>query len=134
MLFKIRRSVPANTLKTNPDWQKLKIRKGTIVQWIIFMPEECADLVQFQVFYHGHPVLPQNENEWMYGFFIPTVITDKILIEDSPFELDIYAFNTDDSYEHEYNLYVNVEPEKPVSPMEEEESIWEKLKGWLGVE
>ena len=134
MMYKIRRSVPANTPRNNPDWQKLKISKGTIIQWIIFMPDECADLLQLQVYYHGHPVLPFNEDQWMYGFFIPTSIPDKLEIDAAPFYLDIYAVNLDDAYSHEYNLYVNIEPKKPVKPATELTSIWEKLRGWLGVE
>jgi len=118
-----------------PDWQKLQIAKGTIVQWVIFMPEECADLLQFRVEYHGHQLLPYNTDEWMSGFFYPTSIAEKTEIDAAPYELDVYAFNDDDSYEHEYNIYVNVEPEKPVVFTEETTpSWWDEFKAWLGVE
>ena len=67
MLFKLHRIVPANTTKAAPDFQKLSIAKGTIYEWLIQMPEECADLMQFRVEYHNMQILPFSGSTWMYG-------------------------------------------------------------------
>jgi len=132
MLFKINRPVPANTQKSNPDFQKLKIGKGVITQWLLQMPEECADLMQLRVEYHNTQILPFSGSTWIYGMFEPTVIEENIIISDSPYALDIYAINTDDTYSHEYNLYVNIKPDKPVVPGVIPTSVITKFKSLFG--
>lgn len=134
MLFKIHGDVPANTTMANPDFQKLGIAKGKIIQWMVQMPTECADLMQFRVEYHNMQILPFSGSTWLYGMFEPTVIKDNILIEDGPYVLDIYAFNLDDTYSHEYNLHCNIEPAKPVKPMVEEAGMWDRFKEFIGVD
>jgi hypothetical protein len=132
LLYKIQRSVPAQTTKTAPDKQTLKISKGTIIQWVIYMPEECADLMQFRVYYGGHILLPYNEDFWMHGFFVPTTIPDDVNIDGAPYELDVVAYNDDDSYSHEYNLYVNVEPVEEIVTEEAEEGRFQRFLEWIG--
>ena len=133
MLFKISRSVPANTTRDNPDWQKLRVMKGTIIQWIVFMPEEAADLLRFMVEYHGVQILPFNRPESIYGMNKPVPIPEKIKVDDAPYELDVFAWNSDDTYSHEYNLHVNIEPHEAVKPKAESyEGLWEKIRGWIG--
>ena len=112
MLFKIKRDVPANTPRTMLDRQKLSIAKGTIIEWLVHMPEECADLMQFCVEYHNMQILPFSGSTWMYGIFEPTVFKENFLVNDGPYALDIYAFNLDTRHSHEYNIHCNVEPAK----------------------
>lgn len=132
MLFKKVRSVPANTAVNAPDWQKLKIAKGMITEWLMHMPEECADLMQFRVEYHNMHVLPFSGSTWMYGIFKPTVIKDNIKIDDGPYALDIYAYNLDDTYSHEYNIHCNIEPAKPYEPPKPGynfKAAWDRIRG-----
>ena len=132
MLFKLTRSVPANTTSNNPDFQKLKIARGTLSQWFIVMPEEAADLLHVAVEYHNTQIMPFSGSTWLHGLFVPIVMTEKIEIKDSPYYLDIYAYNEDDTYPHEYNVHVNIIPEKAVKPgVVSEDAIarWEALFG-----
>jgi len=135
MLFKINCHVPANTAVAAPDFQKLSIAKGRITQWLLQMPEECADLMQFRVEYHKTQILPFSGSTWMYAMFEPTVLKDDIEINDGPYNLDIFAFNLDDRYSHEYNIYVNIEPAEPfeaAKPGFDFKSAWSKLFGGGG--
>jgi len=116
MLYKINRDVPANTAIAAPDWQKLQVCKGTIKQWIIFCPEECADLMKFKVRYKGNQLLPFSRDEWMDALYEPTILKENLELDVSPYVLDVYAYNIDDSYSHEYNLYVNVLKDEPFVP------------------
>jgi len=116
VLFHFSGTVPANTTTNAPQMEKLKVGKGTIIQWIVFQPEECADLLKFWVEYHGTQIFPFNPEEWAYGFFIPTGIPDSIELPDEPFTLDFFAVNEDDSYEHEYHVYVDIKPAQPTIP------------------
>jgi len=132
MLFKLTRSVPANTTKNNPDFQKLKIARGTLEQWFIVMPEEAADLLHVAVEYHNTQIMPFTGSTWLHGLFVPIVMKESIEIKDSPYYLDVYAYNEDDTYPHEYNLHVNIIPERPVipgAPSPETLSRWKRLFG-----
>ena len=118
MLFKISHSVAANTTTLNPDWQKLQVTKGQIKRWLIILPVEASNLLQLQIRYHGHQILPISEDEWYYagGFFFDP--EEWIKLEELPYELDIYAINTDTNESHEYNIYVNIKPPLPLSAIE----------------
>jgi len=133
MLYKKSRDVPTGTTMQSPDWQKLKITQGTIRGWLLFMPVEAANLLHIQVRYHGHQILPINENESLYGGGYFFNIAENVEINDAPFELDIFAWNSDTTYTHEYNLHVNILREEAAMPGEEMATLWERLKGWVGV-
>lgn len=135
MLHKFYKLVPANTTSASPTWDKLKLTKGTIISWIIFMPVECADLVQFKVSYQNTQILPYTDAEWMYGFFEPTVIKGDLSLVSQPLELDINCINTDDTYDHEINLYVNLLPAEQIELGEKAPAgFWEALRNLLGGE
>jgi len=135
MLFKIHKDVAANTAVTNQDWNKLKVAKGRVIEWLLHMPAEAADVMQLRVEYHGVQILPFTRNEFIYGIIQPTLIHDNILIDTPPYELDVFSFNIDDTYNHEFNLYVNVIPDKPITPGEEETpGWWDEVKRLLGVD
>ena len=110
MMFKKSYDVPANTTFQAQNHQKLKIAKGKITGWIVFMPEEAADLLQLNVQYHNLQIFPFSGSEWFYGVFQAFMIPDNFEVLDAPYVLDIYAINTDDTFTHEYNVEVMIEP------------------------
>ena len=132
MLYKKYGSIPANTTETNPDHRKLIVCKGTIKQWIIVTPLECANLMQFWVEYHGVQILPFSRGERIWGLSWPTVIKDNIKIDSPPYELDVYAINTDTVKNHEYNIYCDIESVTAVIPGDETAGLWDKMKGFIG--
>ena len=115
MLYHYTGTVPANTAELAPFHEKLSVTAGTIVLWIPFMPEEDADLVKFWVEYHGIQLFPWNREEWAFGFFVPIPIPEKLTLDIPPYELDFWAVNEDDTYEHEFNLYIDILPKQPVA-------------------
>ena len=135
MMFKLSYDVPADTTAQAPNMQKLKIGKGRIKGWIVFMPEEAADLLQLKIEYHNTQVFPFSGSEWWYGVFQAFIIPDDFPIPDSPYTLDIYAVNTDDTFSHEYNVMVIVEPaSQPGSAAPTSAGWWETMKGVFGVD
>lgn len=135
MLFKLSYHVSANTTTAAPNWKKLSICKGTIIGWVVFTPVKAADLLQLYVEYHGVQIFPFSGSEWFYGVHTPFLIPDDLLIEDAPFTLDIYAVNTDDMFDHEYNVGVAIEPVEPVSPTLTQTASWfERLRELFGGE
>lgn len=132
MLPKIVRSVPANTTKDLPDWQKLAVPEGTIVQWIIFFDPEAADLLHVRVEYHGTSIIPWGGKEWIEAFFSSAPIFDNILIDKPKYELDIFAYNEDDTHAHEYFIHPVIIREEPVKIPEVSQEVlksWKKLFG-----
>lgn len=114
MMFKKFYSVPANTTKENPDWQKLTVSKGTIKQWIIFFDPEAADLLHVRVEYHHLQIMPFSGSEWIVGFFTNTPMEDNLKIDEPPYILDIFAYNEDDTHPHEYYVHPIIIPEEPL--------------------
>ena len=132
MLYKKYQSIPANTTAEAPNWQKLKVCKGEIVQWIIFFDPEAANLLHVRVEYHGSSIMPFGGKDWMVAFFTDTPLTDSLMIDVPPYELDILAYNEDDSYNHEYYIHPIIKTEKPVSPVSsgfDFKSAWSNLFG-----
>ena len=121
MLYKKFRSVPANTTANNPDWQKLTVTKGTIKQWVIFFDPEAANLLHVRVEYQGTAIMPMGGKDWIEGFFSDAPLTDNIKLDAPPYVLDIYAYNEDDSYPHEYYVHPIITRKKPIAPMEIDE-------------
>lgn len=116
MLFKKFQSVPKNTTSDNPNWQKLTVAKGEIVQWVIFSDPEAADLLGVRIEYHHNQIMPFSGSEWLVGFFTNAPMFESIRIDDPPYVLDIYAYNEDDQYPHEYFIHPIMKPDKPIRP------------------
>ena len=126
-------SVPANTTAQVPSHQKLKIANGTIKQWFVYGPDEKADMLHVSIEYHSLQMIPFGGQRWMYPLDFALPIEENIVIKDSPYVLDIYAYNEDDSYAHEYIFGVVVIPEKPVSvPPATSQSVIDRLKQLFG--
>jgi hypothetical protein len=126
-------SVPANTTATAPSWRKLSTAKGTIKAWVLYGADEKANLLQVKVEYHKAKVFPFGGVEWIYPFDSSHPIEESIEIKDAPYVLDIYAYNEDESYAHEYILGVIIEPAKPVTPaVEGESSLYTRLRDFFG--
>lgn len=132
MLFKKFHSVPANTTEAAPDWQKLAVCNGTIIQWVIFFDPEAANMLHVRVEYHGVSIMPWGGKDWMVGFFTDTPLKDSLKIDASPYVLDIYAYNDDDSYPHEYYIHPIITTVKPVTPAEVDEETRLALEELLG--
>jgi hypothetical protein len=135
MMFKLSYDVPANTTLQAQDHQKLKIAKGQITGWIVFMPEESADLLQLNVQYHKLQIFPFSGTQWWYGVYQAFMIPDNFMVPDPPYELDVYAVNTDDTFSHEYNVMVMIEPEtSPVGEVPSGTNWFTKLRDMFGGE
>jgi hypothetical protein len=133
VLFKLSHDVPANTTEQDPDMQKLRIGKGRIIGWIVFMTEQSADLLQLRVMYQNLQIFPFSGSTWWYGVFQAFIIPDDFPIPDSPYDLDIYAINTDDTFSHEYSVHVILEPAAQLVAISPTSPNWfEKLRDMFG--
>lgn len=123
MLFKKFQSIPANTTAAAPNWQKLKILPGTIVEWIIFFDPKAADLLNIRVVYHNMQLVPFSPDTWLNAFFTSQPFKENIEIKLPPYELDIYAYNLDDTFPHQYFIHPIIIQKKPLKIPETDKEI-----------
>jgi hypothetical protein len=131
LLYKKFKSVPANTTPTSPDHEKLVVCKGIIQQWIIFFDPEAADMLHVRVEYHGSSIMPFGGKDWLVALFNDAPFNDNIALDAPPYELDIYAYNEDDTFRHEYYIYPIIIRDKPVELPTGEPSAIERFKKYI---
>lgn len=88
--------------------------------------------MKFKVEYQGHQIFPVSRDEWMDALQRNAPIQENLALEVAPFVLDIYAYNQDDTYSHEYNLYINIirdEPFVPPTSVFDTKSAWSTIFG-----
>jgi hypothetical protein len=128
-------SVPANTTAINPSVRTIHISKGTIKQWVIYGPDEIANQLHVRVSWNGHKILPYGDLLWMYPLTSSSPIIENLKIDDFPLNVVIEAYNEDDSYPHEYIIYLVIEPTEPVKiATSEEAGLWDRLRAYFGGE
>ena len=118
MLYKKSHSVEIGTTREAPDIKKIKISKGILNLWVVYMTRESANYLNVRVLYSGTQVYPFTGREEIKGWFNPIGVPDNLKIDTPPYELTVEAWNTAPTNPHEYHVHANIEPEKPVRPQE----------------
>lgn len=134
MLFKVSSSVTADSTGATLETQTMKVSKGLLNLWVVYMTVESADFLNVRVLYHGVQVYPFTMGQNIKAWFVPIPVTAKLKIDTPPYELVVEAWNTAPTNSHEYHVHCNIEPEEPVSVTEGIEGVWDRLKGFIGVE
>jgi len=118
MLYKKSHSVETGTTETEPDIKVINVSKGILNLWVVWMTIESGNYLNVRVFYHGVQVYPFTPQEEIKGWFTPIPVSDNLLIDTPPYELTVEAWNTAPTNTHEYHVHANIEPKKPVRPVE----------------
>ena len=133
MLFKVSSSVTAGTTEETLETEVIKVSKGLLNLWVVYMTQESANFLKLRVLYHGVQVYPFTMGETIKAWFVPIPVTARLKIDTPPYELTVEAWNTAPTNSHEYHVHANIEPERPITVVEEEpgvlEGIWERLFG-----
>lgn len=132
MFFKISDSVAANTTEATLETQVLKIAKGLLNLWVVYMTKESGDFLKVRVKYHGVQVYPFTMGQAIKAWFTPIPVTAKLKIDTPPYELTVEAWNTATTNAHEYHVHCNVEPEKPVKVVETSDTLMDRFKALFG--
>jgi len=110
MYYQIQFSVPRNTPATEPVEQSLGMVQGMIKEILVGFPPGCAALTHVQLYYHGWQLLPANYGESLawdaYIYELPL----KFPLDEVPYQIDIKAWNEDDSYDHTVFIGVILDP------------------------
>lgn len=113
MLYRSAITVTSGTGKDNPMSQTLPISFGDINQVMIEIPAGIQGLAGCRIKYHEHVAWPEQMLSWFTGDDEVITIPEKYNIYEKPYELEIEAYNEDDTYNHTLTVRVNVVyPEK----------------------
>jgi len=132
MLYKKSHIVAINTTQTAPDTKVLKVSKGILNLWVVYMTQESANYLKVRVLYHGVQVYPFNPDEQIKAWFNPIGVSDNLKIDTPPYELTVEAWNSAPTNSHEYHVHANIEPAKPVTIVQQAEPIFSRLSNLLG--
>lgn len=106
----IRLKVAAGTVEVNPARKLIQLTEGRITHWWVGFPPGCNDLVKVTVYEFEHQILPRGEDEEIYWNNYVYSIPDSYLLVEEPYEIEVRAWNEDDSYEHTVVVGVALEP------------------------
>lgn len=99
-------SIPYSTDQSNPVKQTLEIEKGIIEYIEVEIPAGHVGLTGLYITYNTIQIVPFNKDGFIYGnnhvFHIPL----DYKVNNPPYELEIIAWNDDDTYPHAFGVGV----------------------------
>lgn len=117
MIFRKGVTTPKDTFETAKKVTRLKLTKGIITKIDISFPIGCAGLLHVAINYGLHQVWPINSDESFAGDGETISFEEHIVVENDPFELMIYTWNLDDTYEHMCAVRIGLRREDETLPL-----------------
>lgn len=99
---------PSGGSIANPTQYKMPLTVGLIYQFDIYFPPGSAGLMRVAVKHGGYSLYPSEPGEWFFGDDRVITFPDRYYISADPAVLDIYAYNSDDTYDHEFQLRIGL--------------------------
>ncbi len=109
-------TVPKNTTAAVPLVTDYSIQSGIIHRVDIRIPAGHAGLTGIRVLRGLHQIAPVTGEEWFIGDDTLLSYPEHIEIRETPFELTIEAYNTDDTYDHAFIVGMGVLPAEILLP------------------
>lgn len=129
MIFSKQLVIPANTTKTSPITEKLKIIRGTAQRVFVAIPSGSSGLAHLAIDFQGSQIWPFNPDGDFSGDDMVFDFPEEFSFDSDPLILELRGWNDDDSYQHAITLYVSIMPE-PFA-LEEYYDTEEAIPGWL---
>jgi len=107
--------VPAGTPETAPETKTIQLRHGVITFWWVGFPPGCAGLAHVAIYHYEHRIIPRDEKESLYWDGYVFEIPDSYKFTEEPYEVEVRAWNEDDSYSHTIVVGVALEPIEEVT-------------------
>jgi len=111
-------TVPKNTAQATPYTKMLVLTAGVIRKMIIRIPPGHADLTGLVLKYHETQIYPLNPGEYYHGDDEKIDFEEYMPILVNPYELKAEAWNSDDTYAHDFIINITVirpdELERPI--------------------
>ncbi len=92
----------------------LLMEKGTIIRCETSFPSGCAGLVYCHIDQSLHQVYPKNPDYQYSGNGEAIVATDEYDLNEEPFQLEFYGWNTDEIYDHTITVRIQIVPKREI--------------------
>ena len=115
MLFTFSITAPANTPKTSPVKQPLKLRAGYVTKISVLIPPGHAALAHLAIFDGETQIMPWGEEQWLEGDGETVTWEPDYQLPSEPAKLEARAWNEDDTFPHTFyvRVWVNTTRVKP---------------------
>ncbi|GAH55621.1 unnamed protein product [marine sediment metagenome] len=114
MLFQATITIPKSTTKANPEEVTLKLAHGIITKFMVRPRPGHAALAHLVIFHFSHQIAPSAENMDLHGDTFPIDWEDYYEFYQEPYELRIVGWSDDDTYPHEFDVFIAVLPRKAI--------------------
>lgn len=120
MIFSGSITVPAGRTKTAPKIERLKITKGVITQINLIFPPGCAHEVFITINRALHQIYPTNPDGYFIGDGVNFTGTVFHYVKAQPFEVQIYGWSPNASYDHTIHYYMWIKKAWQLNPLSDE--------------
>lgn len=93
-------TIPAGTPVASPEVLTLPVGYGVLERFVIHFPPGQAGTTFFQVWYRGRQILPTSLGQSFRGDDLVIDLPETFQIFDKPFELDLFGWSPDATYDH----------------------------------
>ncbi len=100
MIYSLEVTTPANTTKAAPRRTTMRLTRGLIYFYELWLPPGSAGLCGVAVLHSGYQMFPATDGQFITGDNIHLPYDDLYMLEAAPYELTIITYNLDDTYEH----------------------------------
>lgn len=102
-------TIPANTAKTSPTRLFMPLDYGLITQVQIVIPDGQKASAHLRLMYRTRQLYPFNRPEWYQGDGTSIPFNDLFPLMSVPYELVAEGYNEDETYEHAFLIFINVQ-------------------------
>jgi hypothetical protein len=111
MLFTFSITAPANTPKSDPVRQTLKLKAGWITKVEVLIPNGHEALAHLAIYDGETMIMPWGEDQYIEGNDEIITWEPDYLLPSEPATLEVRAWNEDEEYQHTFYIRIWVESE-----------------------
>lgn len=112
MYYQATITIPANTPEASPIITTLTLTQGVVVRLRVGFPPGCCGLAHVVIREKGWQIVPWSLDESLHWDAYVFEFTPRYPMTSDPYDLVIYTWNLDDSYEHTIFVGAEVEGEE----------------------
>lgn len=90
----------------SPSRNALKITGGLIYDFELYLPPGSSGLLHVWIMHGNYQVWPSVAGETFFGDNTLIAFEDRYLVTAPPYQLDIYSYNLDDTYDHKFQVRI----------------------------
>jgi len=111
MNYRASLTIPANTPATSPVEQEVQLGHGMLTTTRIRLPAGHAGLAHLRIYRWEHQLYPTSADRDYAGDDEVIEIEDQVPIDEPPYTLTLWGYNTDDTYAHTFEVSFTLRPE-----------------------